>query len=84
MPWEPYFSTVMQIERQLQKIDDHRFVDLAYQMIKRIQAILTSGKIPFARAEIETSKDWKVLCGMASNDLCCEALLWLEELLAKL
>ena len=84
MPWEPYFPTVMQIERQLQKIDDHRFVDLAHQMIKRIQAILTSGKIPFARAEIETSKDWKVLCGMASNDLCCEALLWLEELLAKL
>ena len=84
LPWEPYFPTVMQIEKQLQKIDDQRFVDLAHQVVKRTQAYLTSGKVPYARVEIETSKEWKALGEMAGDDRRCEALLWLEELLGKL
>jgi serine/threonine protein kinase len=84
LPWEPYFPAVMQIEKQLQKIGDLRFVDLAHQVVKRAQAFLVSGKVPFARAEIETSRDWKTLRCLADDNLRGEALLWLEELLSTL
>jgi hypothetical protein len=80
MLWELYFPTAMQIEKQLQKIDVQRFVDLAHQVVKRVQSLLTSGKTPFARVEIESSQEWKALCGLADNEACCDALLWLEEL----
>ena len=84
MPWEPYFPTIVQIEKSLQKVENHPFVVLAHQVLKRMQAILTSAKIPFARVEMETSKDWKTLCSMGDDDACGESLLWLEELLATL
>jgi hypothetical protein len=83
-PWEPHFPTLMQIEKQLHRIEDRQFVDLAHQVVKRVQSLLTSGNIPFARVEIETSQEWKTLLGQGDNDACCEAILWLEELLGML
>jgi hypothetical protein len=81
LAWEPYYLTLLQVERQLSKVDDRQFVDAAHQVIKRVQAILTSGKVPYARVEIETSQPWKSLQSLSSDDSRCEALLWLEELL---
>jgi hypothetical protein len=82
--WEPYFLTLMQIERQLQKIEDGDFVDAVHQVIKRVQSLLGSGSTPYARLEIETSPEWKTLCRRSEDETCGEALLWLEELLQKL
>jgi hypothetical protein len=81
LPWEPYFPTVMQIERQLQVINDVQFVDLAHQVIKRVQSLRTSVNAQFARFEIETSAEWKTLWSQFENDTYGETLLWLEELL---
>ena len=61
-----------------------RWPCLAHQVVKRAQTLLTAGKIPFARVEIETSLPWKTLCSQADDEACCEAVLWLEELLTKL
>jgi hypothetical protein len=82
--WEPYFPTFMQIERQLHKIEDHRFVDAAHQVVKRVQALLNSGASPLARVEIETSDEWKELGEGEGDPAREEALLWLEELLKEL
>jgi serine/threonine protein kinase len=79
--WEPYFPTILQVEKQLQQIEDHQFVDLAHQLIKRVQSLLTSGKAPFARVEIETSDEWRALCSQDASDAHLESLLCLEELL---
>jgi hypothetical protein len=84
LTWEPYFPTIVQIEKRLQKINDLHFVDLAHRVVKRAQAFLASGKVPFARVEIETGKDWKTLRSMENVDACCEVMLWLEQLLMKL
>ena len=79
-----YFPTLMQIEKQLQKIEDRRFVDLAHQVVKRVQSMLNSGKTPFARLEIESSDEWKTLWSHENNEDCNDVLLWLEELLDEL
>jgi tRNA A-37 threonylcarbamoyl transferase component Bud32 len=84
LPWEPYFPTLIQIEKQLHKVEDREFVDLAYQVVKRVQAYLTSGKPPFARVEIESSQEWRALAAHGDGDAYCESLLWLEELLNEL
>jgi hypothetical protein len=68
----------------LQQVDDPRFVDLAHQVVAWVQSLLTGRTPPSARVEIETSKDWRILCGMDSSDASCLALLWLEELLERL
>jgi hypothetical protein len=82
--WEPYFPAVLQIEKQLQKIGDHPFVDLAHQVVKRVQALLNSGQTPFARIEIENSDNWKALWSYESEQGCSDALLWLETLVEAL
>jgi hypothetical protein len=82
--WEPYFPTVMHVEQQLLANEDHQFVDLAHKMIKRIQSLLTLGKQPFARVEIETSDEWKTLCNYQDKDDYGETVFWLEELLKEL
>jgi hypothetical protein len=82
--WEPYFPTLIQIEKQLVRIDDRRFVDLAHQVVKRVRSSLNSGKTPFARLEIESHIDWKTLWGYENKEDCYEVLLWLEELLDEL
>lgn len=82
--WEHYFPTLMQIEKQLQRIGDHRFVDVAHQVIKRVQSIRNSGKTSFARMEIESSDEWKTLWSHENNEDSYEVLLWLEELLEEL
>ncbi len=79
--WEPHYFILMQLEKQLQKIEDHRFLELAHQLVKRIQAQLTAGKSPYARLEIETSDQWKSLRQQDTSDACGEVVLWLEELL---
>jgi len=84
MLWETYSLTLMRIEQQLQKIEDREFVDLAHQVVKRVQSLLNSGKTPFARVEIETSDEWKALRGQEDDEVCFEALLWLDELLDEL
>ena len=82
--WEPYFLTLMQVEKQLQRVADREFVDVAHQVVKRVQLLLSCGKIPFARVEIESSDELKSLRGHEDNEACCETLLWLEELLREL
>ncbi len=84
LPWEPHFPKLMQLEKQLQRIEDHQFLELAHQLVKRVQSILTSGKTPYARIEIETSNEWKALRSQEDNAACSDALLWLEELLGEL
>jgi hypothetical protein len=82
--WQPYFTILMEIERQLHKIEADQFVELAHQVVKRIQSLINSGTVPFARMEIETSEEWKALYGQVRNEECYEAMLWLEELLGEL
>jgi hypothetical protein len=82
--WQPHFTILMQIERQLHKTEDHQFVELVHQVVTRIQSFIDSGKTPFARIEIETSEEWRALFGQEVNEPCAEALLWLEELLGEL
>jgi hypothetical protein len=82
--WERYYPTLIQIEKQLIQIKDRVFVDLAHQVVKRLQAMLKSGKTPFARVEIETGEEWKALWSQENNEECHEVLLWLEELLKEL
>jgi predicted Ser/Thr protein kinase len=82
--WEPYFPKLLQIEKQLVKIRDHRFVDLAHQVVKRVRASLNAGRTPFARLEIESHIDWKTLRSYEDKEDCYEALLWVDELLGDL
>ncbi len=82
--WESHYPLVIQIEKQLQKIGDREFVEPAHQVVKRVQALLAAGKFPFARVEVESSIEWKALCSLADEEACCEAVLWLEELLGEL
>jgi hypothetical protein len=84
LPWERYFSMVLQIEKQLQGISDHRFVDSAHQVIKRVQSFLNSGRTPFARIEVENGDEWQRLWNYDNGESCDDVLLWLEELLEEL
>jgi len=84
LEWQPYFTILMEIERQLHKIEDYEFVEAAHQVTKRIQSLINSGTAPFARVEIETSEEWKMLCSRERSEAQDEARLWLEELLIKL
>lgn len=84
LAWEPYFPTLMQIERQLRQCADQRFVELGHQIVKRIQALLNSGESAYARLEIENSPDWKTIWRYEGRDDCSEALLWLQELVKTL
>ena len=79
--WEPHFLTVMQIERQLQTIEDSQFVEMAHQLLKRVETLRASKDMAIARFEIESSDVWKMLCIRGDNEACSEGLLWLEELL---
>jgi hypothetical protein len=83
LAWQPHFSTLMEIEKHLQGIDQHQFVELSHQVIKRAQSLINSGT-KFARIEIETSEEWKMLHSQNANDACGDVLLWLEELLREL
>ena len=74
----------MQIERQLQKIEDLEFVELAHRVVKWVQATLNSRQTAFARIEIESSSEWMNLRNREHNESCGEAVLWLEELLGQL
>jgi hypothetical protein len=74
----------MQVERQLQKSTDYGFVDVAHKFVKRVQSMITAGRQPFARAEVETSSEWRTLCDYQSQDACAETIFWLEELLKQL
>jgi len=82
--WEHYFPTFMQIERQLPRIGEPQFIELAHQVIKWVQSILNSGSAPFARAEIESSHEWKALWSHENNQDCYDVLFWLQELLEML
>jgi hypothetical protein len=85
LQWQHYFATIIEIERQLHKIEDHAFVELAHQVVKRIQSLINSGTVPFARIEVETSEEWKSLCSQAGDEAEREyVLLWLQELLEEL
>jgi hypothetical protein len=82
--WQAHFPVLMQIERQLRKIDDHQFVELVHQVVKRIQSLIDAGTTPFSRIEVEASDEWRALFSQKVDESCAEALLWLEELLAQL
>jgi hypothetical protein len=79
--WQPYFDKIMEVEKQLHKIDTHSFTESAHQVVKRIQSLLHSGQTPFARAEIENSEDWQNLYEHQQQNDCGDAILWLEELM---
>lgn len=81
LPWEPYFPTLMRIEHELHRIDDPCFVELAHQVVTRVQSVLNSGRSAVALAEIENSDDWKSLWGQEDDVARYEALFALEELL---
>jgi hypothetical protein len=83
LTWQPHFSTLMEIEKHLHKVEFHQFVELSHQVIKRAQSLINSGT-PFARIEIETSEEWKTLRSQDANNACGDVLLWLEELLQDL
>jgi hypothetical protein len=82
--WEPYFLTVMQIEKQLERIENAEFVDQVHRVIKRIQSQLSARTSPYARLEIETSPEWNQLGSHSEDEPRGEALFWLEELLKEL
>lgn len=82
--WEPYYVTLMQIERQLHRIDEREFVESAHQVVKWVQSFLNSGRPAYARIEIETSADWQTLRSYEHDNRYSEALLWLDELLNEL
>ncbi len=84
LPWEPYFPIVMQIEQHLRGCEAPGFVEQAHQIIKRIQSALNSGKVPYARMEIENSRDWRELWAREMRPDCSEPLLWLQELINEL
>ena len=79
--WEPHTRLIMQVERQLHRIDNERFVDSAHHVIKRFQSLLQAGETAFARLEIETSSEWEFLQQYVDDDDCGEAVLWLDELI---
>ena len=82
--WQHYFPVVMQIEKQLEKIEDHAFRDAGHQVLRRVQSLLNSGRSQFARLEIETGSDFKTLRARQEDEACFEAVLWIEELLKEL
>lgn len=82
--WQPHYSLLMQIEKQLQNIGDVEFVELAHVVVKRTQSLIDSRSSRFARVEIETSEEWRALHTREANPECTEALLWMDELLATL
>jgi hypothetical protein len=85
LEWQHYFATIMEIEKQLHKIQDHAFVEQAHQVVKRIQSLISSRSAQFARMEVETSEEWKTLCSeVEKNPAYEEAQLWLQELLEEL
>jgi hypothetical protein len=82
--WEPHFPVLMQIEKHLRHVDDQEFVDMAHQLVKRMQSLLNTGTTRFARIEIETCSDWLELQRRPRNEAGDDALLWMEELLGRL
>jgi hypothetical protein len=82
--WHAHYPVLMEVEKQLQKIEDYEFVELVHQVVKRIQSLMNAGTTSFARMEIENSEEWQVLASQATDDAKCGAMLWLEELLGKL
>lgn len=83
LPWENYFESLIQLERQLVQVPDAAFVDLTHQVIKRIQSLRQAGGNVFPRIEIERSDEWRRLREMSSDDGAEEAMFWLEELLGR-
>lgn len=79
--WHAYSPTLMRIEQKLEKVEDAQFVDLAHQVVKRLQALLNSGEDPVARFEIAHGEKWKTLWTYERDEACCEVLFWLGELL---
>jgi hypothetical protein len=84
MVWESHFPTIMQIEKQLQTSADERFVELAHQVVKKVQALLNAGRQPLARIEVERSAEWQTLTRQENRPDYDGALLWLDELLGVL
>jgi serine/threonine protein kinase len=82
--WQRHFTILMEIERNLRKVEDEQFVDLTHQVVKRVQSLINSGTVAFGRIEIETSQEWKTLCDLVGSEASYEVLLWLEELLGEL
>jgi hypothetical protein len=82
--WELHFPHLLQVEKQLHVIPNVRFVELAHQVLKRIQALFAGGASPLARFDLERSDDFHSLRREAEGDACAETLMWLEELLGEL
>ena len=82
--WKAYYPTLIQIERQLLKIEDSRLVEQAHQLVKKILTLLNSTGTSLARFRIESSEEWKTLCSQEGQKGFDEALLWLEELMDEL
>jgi hypothetical protein len=81
--WESYFPTLIQIELQLSKIQDGRFVDTAHRIVNRVLSVLKTSEAAFARTEVEMSDEWRSLLQEQDSDGCDEAILWLGELLGE-
>jgi hypothetical protein len=82
--WQSYFTILLEIERNLRKVEEEQFVELTHQVVKRAQSLINSGAAPFGRIEIETSQEWKTLCSLVGSEASYDVLLWLEELLGEL
>ena len=81
--WERYFLTIMKIEWQLRGVEDHHFVNLTHQLIKRAQALFNSTDSGYARLESEASDTWRSL-RQQQHKSYGDVVFWMEELLQQL
>ena len=79
--WHAHYLKLMELERELRMIDNPRFVEVAHQITKRLQSLLSSKKTPYARLEIETSAEWRSLTEEGRAAGYEEVRFWLEEIL---
>ena len=82
--WQSYHPVLVQIERELSRIEDTKFVALSRQVVKRVQTLLNSTDVPLARIGVQSSDAWKALQQYEGNESYDEALLWMDELLQEL
>jgi len=82
--WESRYSTIYEIEKSLQQVEDPHFVESAHQLLRRFEAAFQSAADPFGRVGIEMSDTWKRMIERQNNDACCDAVLWMEKLLEEL
>lgn len=81
LPWENYFPTLVQIEKQLKTVVDTQFCQVAHEVVRTIQSLLQSETPNYARLQIEYSSGWQQLKAWASTPQHSDTLFWITELM---